>query len=837
MDERAEAKLLEAGREKLRFDEERFRRIFEDSATVMLLVEPVSGAIVEANEAAAAYYGYPRERLTRMQVDEINVLPPEQVAAERARAFQEKRTVLHFRHRLASGEIRDVDVSASRVELGGRELLYSFIQDVTERNRAELKLRDSEGRFRAVFEQAALGIALAGFDGRFLDCNQYFADLTGYTRAELITMDFQQITVPEDRHIGIEAIGNLVSGQCQTAHMEKRYLRKDGTAFWASLTVSQQRDAVGLARNVIGFIQDIDARKQAEARLAVAREDLERSEQRYRIAYELTPVGMMIRRESDRVILACNDATLKILGYARDELIDHPIPDLDLWVADSDRAQIRELLRRDGYYRDVEVRFRKKDHEIIWVSLSGTLVEIEAEPCLTLLIQDLSERKKAEVEIRQLAYSDPLTGLPNRRMLMERLEVAIASTQHHKAPCALLFIDLDNFKTLNDALGHRIGDLVLQQAANSISAVLRREDMVARIGGDEFVVLLTGLSPAAEETELQVAGVAEKIMGSVRRPHDIEGHTVQTTCSIGVTFMRGEYRDVHEVMEQSDIALYSAKAAGRNTARFFAAQLRDDIVARASLETDLQAGVEKQQFELWYQPQVEGDRVAGAEALLRWNHPERGILAPGHFIEAAEQTGLILPLGAWALEAACRQMAEWRTRGKLGKVSVSVNISPREFRQPDFGERVQEILAKTGAPPENLILELTEGMMVEDIDDVIDKMRRLKSRGLRFSLDDFGTGCSSLAHLKRLPLDELKIDRVFVRDILTDRTSVAIAQAIITLGRAMSLSVIAEGVENVEQLNCLSRLGCRTYQGFLIGRPLPLGRFEKLLDDPMALGS
>ena len=391
----------------------------------------------------------------------------------------------------------------------------------------------------------------------------------------------------------------------------------------------------------------------------------------------------------------------------------------------------------------------------------------------------------------------------------------------------MLFVDLDNFKTLNDTLGHQTGDLMLQEVGRRLCTCVRDTDTVARLGGDEFLLMLEDLSEDTADAVEQAKAVGEKILAIIEQPYLLAGRECLSTSSIGITIF-GDRREItNEVLQQADIAMYQAKAAGRNTIRFFAPALQTAVNARATMEEDLRRAIKANEFVLHYQPQVDRARLIGAEALIRWKHPRRGLLPPVEFIGLAEETGLILPIGNWVLETACAQIAVWTKRKQAAHLLVAVNISARQFRQTDFVDQVLSALDRTGANPQKLGLELTESMLVDSIDDVITKMSLLKAHGLRFSLDDFGTGYSSLAYLKRLPLDQLKIDSSFVRDILADVGSRAIAQSVVSLGRALGLSVIAECVETEEQRALLSRIGCHAFQGFLFSRPLPLDAFEK----------
>jgi diguanylate cyclase (GGDEF)-like protein len=443
--------------------------------------------------------------------------------------------------------------------------------------------------------------------------------------------------------------------------------------------------------------------------------------------------------------------------------------------------------------------------------------------------RSLMRLMKAHEEIRSLAFFDPLTGLPNRRLLLDRLRKTLAGSARSGRLRALLFADLDSFKTLNDTLGHETGDLLLQEVARRLSNCVRETDTVSRLGGDEFVVMLEELSAVPEIAATQSEVIAEKLLAAIREPYLLDGRECLSTASIGITVFGSGAEDTNEVLQQADIAMYQAKGAGRNTVRFFAPALQHAVNARATMEEDMRLAIKTGQFVLYYQPQVNRGVPVGAEALVRWMHPQRGLLQPGEFIPLAEESGLILSLGDWVLNAACRQIAAWAGREETARLMVAVNISARQFRQPDFVERVLTAIENAGANPENLTLELTESMLVDNVEEVIAKMTELKGHGLKFSLDDFGTGYSSLSYLKRLPLDELKIDRSFVRDALMDASGGAIVQAIISLGRAMGMPVVAEGVETEEQREFLAGRGCHAFQGYLFSRPLPVEEFEALL--------
>ena len=449
---------------------------------------------------------------------------------------------------------------------------------------------------------------------------------------------------------------------------------------------------------------------------------------------------------------------------------------------------------------------------------------------LVILYQDVSAMRAATAEIEHLAFFDPLTGLPNRRLLMDRLQHALNTSTRSGHFGALLFLDLDHFKNLNDTLGHDVGDLLLQQVAQRLTVCVREEDTVARLGGDEFVVMIENLSRHSHVAATMAQRIGEKILDRLNYPYQLTMHTCHNTSSVGAALFCGATVCAADLLKQADIAMYQVKSHGRNALCFFDPKMQAAITARAQLLEDLHTALENQQFELYYQPQLAlGSGPVGAEVLIRWQHPQRGMVSPLEFIPVAEESELILPIGQWVLRTACLQLAIWQTAGPSKQLSLSVNVSARQFRQADFVKEVADMLLATGANPKLLKLELTESLVLDNVDDTVAKMRDLKALGVRFSLDDFGTGHSSLAYLTRLPLDQLKIDQSFVRNIGTRHTDGVIVQTIIGMAANLGLEVIAEGVETPEQAAFLANQGCTLYQGYLYGKPTPLADFEALL--------
>jgi diguanylate cyclase (GGDEF)-like protein/PAS domain S-box-containing protein len=537
--------------------------------------------------------------------------------------------------------------------------------------------------------------------------------------------------------------------------------------------------------------------------------------------------------DAQRVILRVNQAFTQITGYSAEEAIGQTPRLLSSGRQGKDfYAAMTHALDNEGAWSG-EIWNRRKNGDIYpeWLTISAVKNHAGATTHYVGIFTDLSEHLNAQAQIATLAFYDPLTQLPNRRMLLDRLEQTLHASTRHNRHYALLFVDLDNFKTLNDTLGHHQGDLLLAQVAQRLKTCLRDGDMVARLGSDEFVVLLEDLGEDSIEAAAQAEAVGNTILKGFEPAFMLDQGDYHATPSIGITLFGGSaLQGSEQPLQHAELAMFQAKAAGRNTLRFFDTRMQAEVHARAALEADLREALQRQQLVLHYQPQVVGsNRITGVEALLRWQHPVRGMVSPAEFIPLAEETGLILPMGQWVLEQACTQLAAWADHPGLAQLTIAVNVSARQVQQADFVQRVQDTLTRTRAQPQRLKLELTESMLVDDVQAIIARMAALKALGVGFALDDFGTGYSSLAYLKRLPLDQLKIDQGFVRNIVTDPNDAAIAKMVIVLAESLGLSVIAEGVELQAQADFLAHLGCHAYQGYLFSRPLPVPDLEALV--------
>jgi diguanylate cyclase (GGDEF)-like protein/PAS domain S-box-containing protein len=703
-------------------------------------------------------------------------------------------------------------------QIGG---ILIFYEDITDKKQAADALRASESCYRTAFQTSVDAIILTRLhDGLYLDVSHTFSSILGYEPEEVIgrtSLDLHIWADASDRDKMVDLLRR--DGVCR--NLEVRLRRTDGTIFWAIVSISTIE--VNGEACMLSVLRDNTDAKRAETALRA-------SENRYRIAFQTSQDAIVITRLRDGMYIDVNHEFENVVGYERDEVIGRTTRELKCWPNWSDREKVIDTLRRTGVCRNVQVQYRRKNGEIFWAKLSSSAIQLDGELCGLTVLRDISAARLAAKEIHTLAFFDPLTGLPNRRLLLERMGKSLTTLQGNHRHSALLFVDLDRFKDLNDTLGHAIGDLMLKEVARRLQSCVREADTICRSGGDEFAVWLEDLSPVQETSAKQAREVAEKILNQVNQSYELDGHSCRGACSIGTTIVAEGHLSANEILQQADIALYHAKGAGRNTVRFFAPALQVAVNTRAAMEEDLRQAIKYNQFLLYYQPQIEAGCVVGAEALLRWKHPRLGIIGPSEFILLAEETHLILPIGEWVLDAACKQAAQWAARAETAEIEIAVNISALQFREDDFVGTVLSALERNGAHPDRIKLELTETMLVENMDDLIGKMTELKGHGLRFSVDDFGTGYSSLTYLKRLPLDQLKIDRSFVRDILVDAGSGAIAKTIISLGKAMSLSVIAEGVETEEQRDFLASLGCHAYQGYLYSRPVPVAEFEGMIE-------
>lgn len=648
----------------------------------------------------------------------------------------------------------------------------------------------------------------------FVEVNQAACNHSGYSRSELLNMGPKDIDSPVDQDKIPERIAQLIRDRKAT--FETIHIHRSGKLIPVEMHIRLiEHEGRTYTLNIC---RDVSERRRIEEKLLITQ-----------FVSDHAPDSILWLDKQARIVYA-NEVACRERGYSNEDMLAMSVADIDpdaridLWPDHWQELQQKGNLT-------FERRHRRKDGSTFPIEVSANFVKFGDQEFNVTFSRDISGRKAAEREINSLAFYDSLTRLPNRRLLMDRLKQALASSVRSGLGGALLFIDLDNFKALNDTLGHEIGDLLLQQVARRLESCVREGDTVARLGGDEFVVMLEDLSERSIEAAAQAETVCGKIQAGLAQPYLLATQSYLSTASIGVTLFSNHKQSQDDLLKQADIAMYQAKKAGRNALCFFDPQMQDTITARASLEFDLRSAIAKQeQFQLHYQAQVDiSGRLVGVEALLRWQHPVHGFVSPAEFIVLAEESGLILPLGHWVLRTACRQLAAWAAKPETAHLTMAVNISAKQFGLSTFVEEVLTLVEHYQFDASKLKLEITEGMLLNNIDEIIVKMDKIKAKGVRFSMDDFGTGYSSLQYLKRLPLDQLKIDQSFVRDIANDSSDRAIVRTVIAMAQGLDLEVIAEGVETEVQRNLLINKGCTHFQGYLFGKPLPVEQFEALL--------
>ncbi|MFZ6722719.1 bifunctional diguanylate cyclase/phosphodiesterase [Undibacterium sp. Ji49W] len=681
------------------------------------------------------------------------------------------------------------------------------LKKIIEKRTAQLAQREAE--LRRAQAMSKTGSWISSLDNQDIRYTEEACRIWGISPGSKITCTtlIQRIH-PDDKTLVINTWAKAMTGQ--DMEIEHRIL-VDTQTRWLHIQIKLERQADGSAINRYGTVQDITERKRVEEDLRIAA-----------IAFE-GQEGMVITDER-RTILRVNQAFTRITGYTREEAIGKQTSLLKSGMhGNSFYAEMTAYLEKSGYWQG-EIWNRRKSGEVYpeWLTITavksgnGNVVNYVA----TML--DITQRKTTEAKLEHLAYHDALTGLANRRLLLDRLQHTLLSKSRHNRFGALLFLDLDNFKSINDTIGHGKGDLLLQVVAKRLAHSIRQGDTLARHGGDEFVLLLDDLSDNLREAAIEAQMIAAKILSDLHQPYDLEHFEYHSSASIGITLFGRQNDNAEELLKQVEVAMYEAKASGGNLFRFFDLDMLDIVNARAAMEADLRLGLTQQQFVLHYQPQVNAaGTIIGAEALVRWQHPLRGLVSPAEFIPLAEESGLIIPLGIWILQTACQKLAEWQRDPATSALTLAVNVSARQFKQIDFVAQVQDIIRHASIDASKLKLELTESLLVDNAEETIARMNQLKMQGVGFSLDDFGTGYSSLSYLRRLPLDQLKIDQSFVREMLNNTNDAVITRTIIGLGQSLGLAVIAEGVETSAQQKFLVQQGCQAFQGYLYGKPSP----------------
>jgi PAS domain S-box-containing protein/diguanylate cyclase (GGDEF)-like protein len=684
-----------------------------------------------------------------------------------------------------------------------------LIEDLTAQYKTKLALGESEHRFQVLAETTSIGIFEVDREGRNTYSNPAWTRMTGLSLQESLGTGWTRAIPAEDRE-ELRESWEEAKKQGISWRREHRLLHTDGDERWVQATATPVRDAEGKLLRWVGTIVDLTLHKKAMQQLA-------ESEERFRSLFEKSGVGMNIISRSGRVITA-NPAFCDFIGYTQQELQSMSVRDITL-PEDLERTdQMFERLNRQEGHFNYQKRFRRKDGKTVWGDVAGVLVPggVNQEGFGIGIIQDITARKEAQARLEYLDYTDELTGLPNRKLLVDRLNHSIAKAQRRRDKVAVLLVGLDRFGKIADNFDLETAQLVLCEITQRLQAIVRDSDTLARIGDTQMVIVLENIK------DPKPSGViAQKVLQDVARPIRVRGRTFNVTVSIGISLFPDDGQDADRLLGTASLAMHISKRQGGDMFEYNVPELNARTHELLALETDLRAALEKREFVLFYQPQIElaTKRVVGFEALLRWRHPQRGLVPPNDFIPLAEDTGVIVPLGEWVLQEACRQNMEW-SRAGLPMVRMAVNISPRQFKRVDIPTLVRQVLEETGHPPEYLELEVTESMIMEDVDRAIGIMHTLTELGVHLAIDDFGTGYSSLSYLKRFPVRRLKVDRSFVKDVLVDPNDAAIASAVVSLAKSMDLEVVAEGIETEDQLAFFLERGCDSCQGFLFSKPL-----------------
>jgi diguanylate cyclase (GGDEF)-like protein/PAS domain S-box-containing protein len=813
--------------ETLRESEERFRSLVQNASDLITILE-ADGTVRYDSPAIGRMLGYgPGERVGTSAFDYIH---PEDVSRVK-HTFGETvdehgvQPPVEFRIRHKDGSWRYIETTRSNVldEPAVRGVV-SNARDVTERKQAERALRESEARFRAMFDRAAIGMALVNAEGRLLESNPALREMLGYSDEELRGMHFADLTHPEDVVEDAASFEELVAGDIDRFRLEKRYVRKDGRLLWGCLTSSSVPGTGGDPWFMVGMVEDITERKEAERALR-------ESEERYRAVVERSVEAIYLFDPETKQVLEANATFEELLGYSADELLEMKIYDFVAHdVDDIDMNVKRHLIEEKRFVG--ERKYHQKDGRLLEVEVSATLIPYDGQEAVCCVVRDVTGRKALEEELARQAFHDSLTDLPNRALFLDRLGHTLARARRGDGQAAVLFVDLDDFKIVNDSLGHESGDLLLVEVAGRLRSCVRPGDTVARLFGDEFAVLLE--SPTAGD-EAQM--VAARVLERLQTPFEINGREIFASASIGITDcvpVRDADQDLHQerpadVLRRADLAMYTAKRRGKNGYEVFSPSMNTRVFERMELENQLRRAVEREEFVVHYQPIIDLNTgaIRGVEALARWNHPERGLIVAEEFAKVVEETGLIRPVGRRVFEEACRRAKEWREQYPDRQLLMSVNFSASQFvHQADL---IPKVLHDTGLDPRALVIEITERAVMDDAEFALGKLQRMKDLGVSFIIDDYGTGYSCLQYLKLMPVDSLKIDGSFIAGLGRDWGDTAIVSGTIDLAHALRLTVIGEGVETAGQLERLRELECDLAQGFYLSEPLAEGEIRELL--------
>ncbi|MGB7300826.1 MAG: EAL domain-containing protein [Burkholderiaceae bacterium] len=792
------------------------QRIFGGHCAPVILVRPETGAILYANEAACTFYGYEPAELIGMTVEQLSIGSNQAVRAIRQKALEGLGRSLNIRHRLADGSERSLLAHSSTISIDGENLLLSILQDVTPLYVARDALRTRQQQLDLVVSASNSGTVSANLLTGELEASDTVWDLLGIGSERPRTLEaFSKLVHPDEIEAVTEHRWHAVEHH-QRFERRFRLRRADGQYVWVLGTAKAVYDDNGRAIQYVGSVRDISFTKRIEA-------DLRASESRYRSMFEASPMPMLVVDEESSQIIEANESAVSL--YGRD--LSGGTTSIAELIDGKASVVLKKLFGAETHSSVIEMQHCGLNSQVLDVVCRSCAIGTAGRKLRLVMIQDLTKSKADESEIERLASIDRVTGLPNRVSFESYLEQSISVADNERKTGSLIVVNLDSFSAVNETLGRGGADLVLAEIGRRLASTAGPNDIVARLEADKFAVLCHGIQRNAKLIANRSGRLANALREHLKEPCGIDGVNFNLSASIGIATFGGAGESPEVVIKRGESGATQAKRFGGDGVRFFDPKIQLAIDERASLELDLRRAVTESQFELYYQLQVDQNaHPVGAEVLLRWNHPERGLVPPFQFIELAEETGVIVTLGQWVLEQACQRLAQWADDPEYSHLRISVNVSARQFRQPDFVSHVTNILATTGASPELLTLELTESLLLDYADEAIEKMQDLRSLGVGFSLDDFGTGYSSLAYLKKLPLDELKIDRGFIRDILTDQSDAVIVRTIIGMAVNLGLSLIAEGVECAAQHRLLTQWGCTGFQGYHFGRPEPIASFS-----------
>jgi diguanylate cyclase (GGDEF)-like protein/PAS domain S-box-containing protein len=836
--------------EDLREPENRYRLVFEANPVPMWVYARETHRFLAVNGAALKRYGYSREEFLSMSILEIR--PPEDIPLllDDLKDMSSESSVGQWRHLSKDGKIFFVEVASHELKFAGVQARMVVAKDVTERRQSE-KLQSALYRIAEITSSArdltAFYSALHEIVGELMDARNFYLALydpaSDTIRFPYFVDEFDPVPVPKKPGRGLTELvlrtgtPQLVSSETFSRFVEEGKVELQGAPSidWLGVPLQVGSQTVGVLvvqsytkeirygepeKHILTFVSQHIAsaleRKRNE-------EALQRSERHYRNLFESANDAVLIFEPESEVVLEVNQKALEIYGFPREELIGMSLRSITENPAKGEE-RLRELLR-EGSVQNFETVHRTRDGRRLDLVVSASVVDYDGRPAVLSINRDVTESRQVEKQIEQLAYHDSLTGLANRLQFDERLNTALAQAKRQGHSIAILFMDLDRFKVVNDSLGHKVGDLLLQQAASRLQEMLRGADTLARLGGDEFILLLSRI-----ERPENAAVVARKILELFRRPFSVAGRELFVTMSVGIGVCPYDGEDSDSLVKSADIAMYLAKQKGRDNYEFHARAIEESGLERLDLEAGMRRGLDAGEFLAHYQPQMRlaTGKTTGMEALLRWQHPSRGLVLPSDFIPLAEETGLILPLGSQILREACAQTRAWQQMGWTG-LRISVNLSVRQLQRQDAAERIGQIVVESGIDPSWVSLEITESLAMQGLDTIVRKLHELKALGLGITMDDFGTGYSSLSYLKLLPVDTIKIDRAFIRDLATDPNDASIVRAAIVMAHELKLQVVAEGVETEEQLAFLRQSHCDEVQGFLFSAALGAREFEALL--------